>query len=186
MTSYRRVAERSIVLLVMQSADNSLRTFLRKTRFRTVLSTEQGHGAPNPTWIPHANRAAREAADIMGGLPVGSIFEAVFDIPTTAHIIGGCPIGDSPATGVIDPYHRVYGHEGLHVCDGSAVTANLGVNPALTITAMTERAMSMWPAKGQPDPRPPLGSGYQPVAPIPPLTPAVPAGAPASWRISAD
>jgi len=183
MTSYRRLAERSIVLLVMQSADNSLRTFLRKTPLGTVLASEQGHGAPNPTWIPHANRAAREAADIIDGIPVGSVFEAVFDIPTTAHIIGGCPIGDTPATGVIDPYHRVYGHEGLHVCDGSAITANLGVNPALSITAMTERAMSMWPVKGEPDPRPPIGTTYRPVVPVPPSRPAVPAGAAAAWRI---
>ena len=71
----------------------------------------------------------------------------------TAHFIGGCAIGDSPETGVIDPYHRVYGHPGLHVVDGSAISANLGVNPSLTITAQAERAMSLWPNKGEADPR---------------------------------
>ncbi|HUG84509.1 MAG TPA: GMC oxidoreductase, partial [Euzebya sp.] len=84
----------------------------------------------------------------------------------------------------IDPYHRLYGHPGLHVCDGSAITANLGVNPSLTITAMTERAMAFWPNKDQPDPRPALGQPYRRVAPIPPLAPAVPAGAPAALRLT--
>ncbi len=182
LTSYRRLAERSIVLLVMQSLDNSLRTFLRRTPLGTFLWTRPGHGASNPTWIPAANRAARAAADIMGGLPVGSIFEALFDIPTTAHIIGGCPIGDSADTGVIDPYHRVYGYEGLHICDGSAITANLGANPALTITAMAERAMSMWPNKGDTDPRPAIGEPYQRVDRVAPARTAVPTGAPAAMR----
>ena len=76
----------------------------------------------------------------------------------TAHFIGGCVIGDSPETGVVDPYHRVYGHPGLHVVDGSTVSANLGVNPSLTITAQAERAMAFWPNRGEPDPRPPLGA----------------------------
>jgi cholesterol oxidase len=75
-------------------------------------------------------------------------------MPVTAHILGGAAIGADPSTGVVDPYHRVFGHPGLHVVDGSAVSANLGVNPALTITAQAERAMSLWPNKGEPDPRP--------------------------------
>ena len=77
----------------------------------------------------------------------------------------------------------MFGHPGLHVCDGAAVTANLGVNPSLTITAMTERAMSMWPNKGEADPRPPVGSDYEPVAPVLPQAPAVPADAPAALRL---
>ena len=80
--------------------------------------------------------------------------------------------------GVIDPYHRVFGHPGLHVIDGAAVGANLGANPSLTITAMAERAMSMWPNRGEEDPRPPLGEGYRPVEPVTPAHPAVPRGAP--------
>ena len=85
-------------------------------------------------------------------------------MPLTAHFIGGCAIGDSPETGVIDPYQRVYGHPGLHVADGSAVSANLGVNPSLTITAQAERAMALWPNKGEADPRPALGEPYVRVA----------------------
>ena len=81
-------------------------------------------------------------------------------MPLTAHFIGGCAIGDSPETGVVDPYQRVYGHPGLHVVDGSAISANLGVNPSLTITAQAERAMAFWPNKGEADPRPALGTTY--------------------------
>ena len=84
---------------------------------------------------------------------------------------------------MIDPYQRVYGHPGLHVADGSAVTANLGVNPSLTITAQAERAMSFWPNKGAPDHRPPLGSAYRRIEPETPAAPAVPADAPAALRL---
>ncbi|GMA21377.1 GMC oxidoreductase [Arsenicicoccus piscis] len=94
-------------------------------------------------------------------------------------------IGDSPETGVVDPYHRVHGHPGLHVVDGSTISANLGVNPSLTITAQAERAMSMWPNAGDPDPRPTPGSGYQPVEPVAPRRAAVPAHAPAALRLEA-
>jgi cholesterol oxidase len=103
----------------------------------------------------------------------------LFNVPMTAHILGGCPIGDSPQTGVIDPWQRVYGHPGLHVMDGAAVTANLGVNPSLTITAQAERAMSFWPNKGQADPRPAVGGDYSVLEPVRPMRPAVPDGAPA-------
>jgi cholesterol oxidase len=179
----RRWSEKGIILLVMQSLDNSLNTRLKKGLFGAQLTTEQGHGEPNPTWIPEANEVARQTADVMGGDPYGSIFEATLDVPTTAHIIGGCPIGDSSETGVIDPYHRVYGHEGLHVVDGSAITANLGVNPSLSITALAERAMSLWPNRGEEDQRPPLGAPYQRIAPIPPQAPTVPTDAPAALHL---
>ena len=101
----------------------------------------------------------------------------------TAHFIGGCTIGDSPETGVVDPYQRLYGYDGLHVVDGSAVSANLGVNPSLTITAQAERAMAFWPNKGEPDPRPPLGSPYQRIAPVAPASPTVPREAPAALHL---
>ncbi len=150
-------SERSVILLVMQSRDNSLRLLRRRRLWRSHLTSQKGHGDPNPSYIPEANDAARAAATIMGGDAMGSINEVLFDTPTTAHILGGSPIGATPADGVIDAYHRVFGHEGLHVVDGAAIGANLGVNPALTITAMAERAMSMWPVKGRPDERPALG-----------------------------
>jgi cholesterol oxidase len=176
--SVKRWSERGVVLLVMQTLDNSIRIRRKGKR----LTTEPGHGDPNPTYIPVANEAARIGADIMDGTACGSVFEALLDVPTTAHILGGCCIGDSAETGVIDPYHRVYGHPGLHVADGSAVSANLGVNPSLTITAMTERAMSMWPNKGDEDPRPPLGAGYERLDRVRPARAAVPVDAPAALR----
>lgn len=182
--SVRRWSERSVIVLVMQSRDNSLRTVLRRGPFGLGrwLTTRQGHGEPNPTWIPAANDVARRVADRIDGDPSGAWNEALLNTPVTAHIIGGCPIGDDATAGVIDPYHRVYGEPGLHVVDGAAVSANLGVNPSLTITAMAERAMSLWPNAGDDDARPALGTGYEPMAPVRPHSPVVPSSAPASLR----
>jgi cholesterol oxidase len=100
--------------------------------------------------------------------------------------VGGCCIGADADSGVIDGYHRVFGHDGLHIVDGSAVSANLGVNPSLTITAQAERAMALWPNKGEEDHRPPLGSAYVEVAPVPPHKPVVPADAPGALRLTAS
>ena len=167
----------------MQSLDNSITVHPKRTRLgRIKLTSEQGHGDPSPTWIPAANEAMRRIAARIGGFPLNSVGEMV-DIPMTAHFLGGCVIGDSPESGVIDPYHRMYGHPGLHVVDGSAISANLGVNPALTITAQAERAMALWPNKGESDPRPPLGAAYRRVAPAAPRSPLVPASAPAALRL---
>jgi cholesterol oxidase len=173
----RRWSERTVIALVMQSVDNSLTVYRRRGR----LTSRQGHGAPNPDWIPAGHQAVRELADVIGGDPGGSIGE-VLRMPMTAHFIGGCTIGDSPEAGVVDPYHRVYGYPGLHIADGSTVSANLGVNPSLTITAQAERAMALWPNAGEPDPRPPLGDPYAPIEPVAPRTPAVPPDAPGGLR----
>jgi cholesterol oxidase len=176
--NHRRWSERAIIALVMQAKDNSITVSFTKGRLRAG----PGHGEPNPTWIPTGHRVARLAAEEIGGLPGGSWLD-LFDIPATAHFLGGCAIGDSPDTGVIDPYHRVYGYEGLHIVDGSAVSANLGVNPSLTITAQAERAMALWPNKGEADPRPALGTAYTRVSPVAPIRPAVPAAAQGALRL---
>ncbi|TCM41890.1 GMC oxidoreductase [Kribbella sp. VKM Ac-2568] len=176
-------SERTVIALVMQTADNSITTFGKRDRLgRWRLTSKQGHGAPNPSWIPVANEVVRRMAKIMGGTPGGTIGEP-FNVPMTAHFIGGCAIGDSAGTGVVDPYHRVYGYEGLHILDGSAISANLGVNPSLTITAQAERALSFWPNKGEEDARPALGSEYRTVAPVTPVRPMVPAEAPGALRL---
>jgi cholesterol oxidase len=178
--SVRRWSERTVILLVMQSRDNSLRAFLRDSWLGRRLTTRQGHGEPNPTYLPVASDAAEVAAAAIGGYAGSSINEAVLDTPMTAHILGGACIGATPERGVVDPYHRLYGHPGLHVIDGSAVPANLGANPSLTITALAERAMSLWPNRGDVDPRPPVGDAYRPVEVVAPRSPAVPRAAPAA------
>ena len=168
-------SERTVIALVMQSLDNSITTYTKQIPGTTkrYLTSKQGHGVPNPTWIPAGNTAVRLMAKVMGGTAGGSIGEP-FNRPLTAHFLGGCAIGDSSETGVIDPFQRVFGHPGLHVADGSAITANLGVNPSLTITAQAERAMSFWPNQGEADARPELGDDYRRIDPVRPRSPAVP------------
>ena len=180
--SVHRWSERTVIALVMQTDDNSLELGSKKGPFGRRLTSRPGAGDPPPQWIPQGHEAIRLLADKIGGDPGGSIAEIV-NIPMTAHFLGGCAIGDSPQTGVIDGYQRVYGYEGLHVLDGSAVSANLGVNPSLTITAQSERVMALWPNKGEPDKRPAVGSEYKEVAPTQPLHPVVPVSAPGALRL---
>jgi len=175
-------SERTLIALVMQNRDNSITLRPKKGPFGWDVRATRGHGEPNPTWIPEGHEAVRLLAEETGGLPGGS-WADLFDVPMTAHFLGGCVIGDSPETGVIDPYHRVYGHPGLHIVDGSAVSANLGVNPSLTITAQAERAMAFWPNKGGEDPRPEPGAAYRRIQPVAPKNPAVPGAAPAALRL---
>ena len=175
----RHASERGVSLLFMQSLDNSLTSYRRRGR----LLTKQGTGEPNPTWIPIAHDIAKRFAKKIDGDAHGS-FTDPFNIPGTAHYIGGCVIGTSPEAGVVDPYQRVFGYPGLHIADGSAITANLGVNPSLTITAQAERAMSFWPNKGDADPRPALGESYRRLDPVMPKLPAVPQAAPGALRLT--
>jgi len=143
-------SRRGVFLLVMQTLDNSISLRLRRTwrsLWRRALDTDRGEGEPNPSYIPLANQLARVFAGKVSGVPQSSIMEALFDTPTTAHILGGAAIGASAETGVIDERNEVFGHPGLYVCDGSMIPANLGVNPSLTITAVTELAMSHIPVK---------------------------------------
>ncbi|WGX95548.1 FAD-dependent oxidoreductase [Nocardioides sp. L-11A] len=176
-------SERVVIALVMQSVDNSITTFPKRVAGKWILSSKQGHGEPNPTWIPAANDAVRRMAAAMGGGTAGGTIGEPFNRPLTAHFIGGCTIGDSPATGVVDGYQRVFGHPGLHIVDGSTISANLGVNPSLTITAQAERAMAYWPNRGESDTRPPLGEAYRQIEPVAPQAPVVPAEAPAALRL---
>jgi len=178
-----RWSERVLIGLTMQALDNSITVRPKRTATgRIKLTSEQGHGMPSPTWVPAANEAMRRVASHVDGFPLSSIGETI-DVPMTAHFIGGCVIGDTGESGVVDAYQRMYGHPGLHVVDGSAVSANPGVNPALTITAQAERAMAMWPNNGEADPRPPLGAAYRPVGPIVPRKPIVPMSAPTALRL---
>ncbi len=169
-----RFASRTIIALVMQPLDNSITVRARKRlRGGYKLRSSQGHGAPNPTWIPTGHRAVRLLAEKLSqrtGRPTvaGSPVTDLLDIPMTAHFIGGCTIGASKESGVVDPYNRVWSYPGLSIVDGSSLTANLGVNPSLTITAQAERCFAMWPVKGEADPRPAQGEQYRTVAPVAP------------------
>jgi cholesterol oxidase len=139
-----RWSRRSFLVLVMQSHDNAIQLRGRRRWLRRGIkvTTAQDAGRPNPTYLPVANDAAERLAGYVGGIPQSSVTEALFNVPTTAHLLGGCAIGADPSRGVVDSQHRAFGYENLLVVDGSAMPANVGVNPSLTITAMAERAMT--------------------------------------------
>ena len=141
-------SSRTIIVLVMQTLDNAIALRPKVMPGGSVrLTTEQDPDRPNPTYIPVANVAAEWLAERTGGIAQSSVSEALFNVPNTAHILGGATIGHSPEDGVVDSRQRVFGYENLMVCDGAAVPANVGVNPSLTITALAEHAMSHIPPK---------------------------------------
>jgi cholesterol oxidase len=167
-------ARQTLIFLVMQTIDATLRMRLRRRwfwPFRRLLCTE---GDRIPTNIPQANAFVERAAAELGGTPITSTFEILFDMPMTAHCIGGCVMGGDAAHGVIDAQHRVFGYRGLYIVDGSALGANLGVNPSLTIAALAERAMTFVPAKLAVD-----ATGAV-VAPRPPADPQPRSGQPSA------
>jgi len=179
----RKWSERAVISLVMQPVDNSLTVLVKKTKFGTwKLGTKQDDADPVPTYIPKAQEVVHRVAEKIDGVAGGNVFEN-FDAAMTAHYVGGCVIGKDADHGVIDPYHRAYGHPDLFILDGSAITANLGVNPSLTITAQAERAAAMFPNKGETDERPAPGQPYQRIQPIAPKNPVVPEHAPAALRL---
>jgi len=176
----RHWSERTVVLLCMQTTDTSLELYWHDGRLRS----RPGSGTPPSVHIPVVEEFADRVARKMDSREGALLFE-VINRTATAHFTGGIPIGDSSERGAIDPYQRVFGQPGLHVMDGSVMPANTGVNPSLMITALAERAMSLWPNKGDADTRPPLGSGYERVDPVRPRHPVVPAGAPGELRLDA-
>jgi len=184
----RRWSERAVIGLVMQTVDNSLTVVARTTRagrVRLATLAEDGTRATAPATIPVANTVARAMARRVRGVAFGNVAE-LLGRPLTAHYLGGAVIGADASSGVVDAYHRAFGHPRVHVVDGSSVTANPGVNPSLTITAQAERAFAMWPNKGEADPRPAPGSDYRRVAAVAPLSPVVPSDAPGALRLPAS
>ena len=179
----RQWSERTVVALIMQNVDSAISVSSKRGLFGFRLTSKNDSLTPNATYIPAANEVARRVAENNGGIAGGHIGDLV-NAPFTAHFVGGCVIGESIQTGVIDPYHRVYNYPTLHIVDGASVTANLGVNPSLTITAQAERAFSMWPNKGEKDLRPAQNSPYKKVAAVFPLKPFVPKGASGELRVS--
>ena len=169
----RRWSERTVIALVMQNVDSSIAVRGKRGIFGWRLTSKNDSEHPNATYIPAANEVARRIAKNHGGTAGGHIGDLI-NAPFTAHFVGGCVISDDSNKGVIDPYHRVWNYPTLHVVDGASVTANLGVNPSLTITAQAERAFSLWPNKGESDQRPTQGSSYKRIEWIRPKSPFVP------------
>ena len=175
-------SERTVITLVMQNVDSSIKVFMKRGIFGNKLTSTNDSEHPNATYIPAANETIKKVAENYGGIAAGTVGDLI-GAPFTAHFVGGCVIGTDENSGVIDPYHRVYNYPTLHVVDGSTITANLGVNPSLTITAQAERAFAMWPNKGESDPRPAQGATYSRISPIAPIAAVVPRGAIGELRI---
>jgi cholesterol oxidase len=135
-------ARESVILLCMQALDAHIDMEFRRPWFWPFRKYLTSRGEKVPTYIPAANEFAEKFAQMTGGVAMSMVPEILFDVPGTAHCLGGCVIGPSPETGVVDRQNRVFGYRNMYICDGSVVSANLGVNPSLTITALSERAMT--------------------------------------------
>jgi len=175
-------SERALILLVMQSRDNSLVTYFKRGLFGSHLSSKQGHGEQNPAWVPVGHEIAREIAKDVNGT-AGAVVTEPFGIPMTAHFLGGCVIAPDAQGGVVDAYLRAFGVAGLHIMDGSTLSANPGVNPSLSITAQAEWACAHWPNIGEKDSRPKLGAKFKIVDAVAPLRPVVPVNAIGALRL---
>lgn len=140
--------ERTLILLVMQARDNSLSTFLKRGLFGAKLTSKQGYGEENPSWVAKGHEVARDLAADMDGTP-GAVIGEPFGIPLTAHFLGGAVIAADASGGVVDKHLRVFGVPGMSILDGSTISANPGVNPSLTIAAQAEWAMSKWRSHGE-------------------------------------
>ncbi len=179
----RKWPQRTLILLVMQARDNSLTTFVKTTIFgRKKLTSKQGYGETNPAWVKAGHDFARELARDVDGTP-GAVTTEPFGIPMTAHFLGGCVIGANENEGVVDGYLRAFGQPGLHIFDGSTLSANPGVNPSLSIAAQAEWAAAHWPNIGEADRRPKLGAKFRVVEPVEPKNPVVPKRAPGALRL---
>ena len=138
-------AREFVILLCMQALEGEMEMRWQRPWFWPFRKFLVSRGQKMPTYIPRANEFAKKFAQLTGGFAMSMLPEILFDVPGTAHCIGGCVIADSPGHGVVDERHRVFGYRNMYICDGAVVAANLGVNPSLTITALAERAMSFIP-----------------------------------------
>jgi cholesterol oxidase len=138
-------AREAVILLCMQALDGQIEMCWKRPWFWPFRKFLVTRGEKVPTYIPQANEFAKKFAEVAGGTAMSTLPEILFNVPGTAHCIGGCVIADSSSHGVVDDHHRVFGYKNMYICDGSVVGANLGVNPSLTITALAERAMSFIP-----------------------------------------
>jgi cholesterol oxidase len=142
-------ARQTMLLLVMQTAEAHLNIRLKRKKILPFSKSFVTEGKRIPSSIPDADDFARRAAEKFGGIATTMLSEVLLNIPTTAHCMGGCVMGRNADGGVVDAKSRVFGYKNMMVCDGSVLSANLGVNPSLTITALTEHAMSHVPARSE-------------------------------------
>ncbi|SPE44992.1 Cholesterol oxidase [Candidatus Sulfotelmatobacter sp. SbA7] len=138
-------AREFVILLCMQTLDGEIEMRWQRPWFWPFRKFLVSRGEKVPAYIPKANEFAKTLAQLTGGFPMSMLPEILFNVPGTAHCIGGCVIADKATHGVVDSRHRVFNYKNMYICDGSVVAANLGVNPSLTITALAERAMSFIP-----------------------------------------
>jgi cholesterol oxidase len=144
----RHWAERTTVLLVMQRVENFMNlTWRRGPGLGHPLRAERDRSRPVPGEIPQAHQVARDFARRVDAAPMGTVTEVFLDMATTAHLIGGCPMGRTAEDGVVDPQCRVHNYPGLYVIDGTVLPANPGINPSLTIAALAEYAVSLIPRR---------------------------------------
>lgn len=142
-------AREFVILLCMQALEGEIEMRWQRPWFWPFTKFLVSRGEKVPTYIPKANEFAKKFAHLTDGFAMSMLPEILFDVPGTAHCIGGCVIADSSCHGVVDHRHRVFGYKNMYICDGSVVAANLGVNPSFTITALTERAMTFIPQKAE-------------------------------------
>jgi len=140
-------ANNTVILLVMQTVDNSMKLKWNKSLFGGGIKFDNSGNKKVPAYIQSGQDVLAKYAEIVNGVPQNIILEVMFNTPTTAHILGGCPMGDSVSEGVIGSDFQVHGYPNMYITDGSAIQGNLGVNPSLTITAQAEYAMSLIPSK---------------------------------------
>jgi cholesterol oxidase len=143
----RKWANHTIIFLVMQSLDNSMKMVWKNGWFKSGMEIKNEGNQRVPSYIEVGQQVMTKYAEKVNGIPANSVTEVMFNMSTTAHILGGCPMGATADEGVINERFEVHGYPGMYVLDGSVVQGNLGVNPSLTITALSEYAMSLIPDK---------------------------------------
>lgn len=137
----------SVLFLVMQSADNAMKMVWKKTIWGGKMKIENSGSKKVPAFIPIGQEVMERYARRITGVPQNILLEVFFNRPTTAHILGGCPMAETGETGIIDKNLKVHGYPDFYIADGSVIQGNIGVNPSLTITAMAEYCMSGIPSK---------------------------------------
>jgi len=140
-------ADRGIIFLIMQTLENSMQLKLKRGIFGRRMTMVNESKQPVPTFIPVGQEALFRYAKKVNGIPMNALTEVTLGLASTAHILGGCPMGKTKDEGVVDEFFRVHGYKNFLILDGSIMPCNLGVNPSLTITALSEYAMANIPVK---------------------------------------